>query len=335
MKHLRQVAVPEVSVLMACHNAYRWLPEAIDSVLTQTYRNYEFIIVDDGSTDETWNIIKDYSSRDNRIVAILKQYTGLAESLNVGIARANGKWIARLDADDLCESTRLEKQFDFVINHPETVLLGSGCAEIDSQSGVIKNNFYPSGHRTLVRHLERLQRFFAHSSAMFRREIALRVGCYNPFFRKSQDWDLWLRLAERGRIACLHNCLVRVRKHSEQVSNSESGMSQFTYGAIGATCHFLRTHGCLDPSVSKDEMVWREFTAWVDRRMTENAAYQINKARTNARSEYYSGENGLAGVLRFSTCLMRSGHASLLAREILFGSSLPCRLAREWMLVAK
>src|SRR2546430_2514522 len=105
---------PEVSVLMSCYNATRWLHEAIHSVLVQTHDKFELILVDDGSTDETWNIIQSYRDRDQRIVAISKKNTGLADSLNVGIARAKGAWIARLDADDLCEPTRLEEQLDFV-----------------------------------------------------------------------------------------------------------------------------------------------------------------------------------------------------------------------------
>ena len=140
MKRASHPRSPEVSVLMSCYNASRWLHEAIDSVLTQTFENFEFVLVDDGSTDDTWNIIQSYRDRDERIVPISKKNTGLPDSLNVGIAKARGAWIARLDADDVCEPTRLEEQVKFVSKHPEVVLLGTGCVEIDEQGGVKKKH---------------------------------------------------------------------------------------------------------------------------------------------------------------------------------------------------
>ena len=105
---------PEVTVLMSCYNASCWLHEAIASVLKQTFENFEFILVDDGSTDDTWDIIQAYRDRDQRIVAIKKSNTGLTDSLNVGIAHARGAWIARLDADDRCEAGRLAEQVRFI-----------------------------------------------------------------------------------------------------------------------------------------------------------------------------------------------------------------------------
>lgn len=323
---------PEVSVLMSCYNASRWLHEAIDSVLAQTFGNFEFILVDDGSTDESWNIIQGYRDRDARIVAISKKNTGLADSLNMGIAQARGVWIARLDADDLCEPIRIEEQIQFVQRHPEVVLLGTGFIEIDEQGRAIKTHRYPSRHSELVRHLERLKRFFPHSSALFRRKIVQDAGCYNPFFRKSQDLDLWFRIAERGRIACLGRCLVSVRKHTEQISNSTAGASQLVYGTAASACHFLRIHGHPDPSATGSEPTWQEFIARVDRCMINEGVFERRKVWAEARAEYFGTKNRLNRVLNFSNHLLRSGHAGLLAWERIFGSSLARRLARDWTL---
>ena len=322
---------PEVTVLMSCYNASRWLQLAINSVLSQTFENFEFVLVDDGSTDETWNIIQANRDRDQRIVAIRKENTGLSDSLNVGIASARGAWIARLDADDLCEPDRIAGQFGFVQNHPEIVLLGTGFIEIDEQGRDIKKHLYPSGHRELVRNLELLQRFFPHSSAFFRRGIAQDSGLYNTLFRKSQDWDLWLRLAGRGRVTCLNNCLVRVRKHSGQISNSSAEMPQLVYGTASSTCHFLRIYGCPDPSAVSDEVAWKGFLDWIKKRMVEEGVFDEQKAWIDARTEYFTMENRLIGAFLFGTRLLQSGHASDLARKKLFGSSLPERLAQEWM----
>jgi len=321
----------KVTVLMSCYNASRWLHEAIESVLCQTFGNFEFILVDDGSTDETWDIIRAYRYRDQRIVPIRKENTGLQDSLNMGIAHARGEWIARLDADDLCEPDRLAEQLRYIHYHPEIVLLGAGFVEIDAQGRSVKKQLYPSGHRELLCNLGRLQRFFPHSSAFFRRDIAQDVGLYNRLFRKSQDWDLWLRFAERGRIACVRNCLVRVRKHSEQISNSTAGTSQLVYGTAASTCHFLRIDGCPDPSADSDETAWKGFLEWIEGQMTEEGALEKRKVWADARDEYFATNNRMIGAFQFGTRLLHSGHAVALTWEKVFGSSLPKRLAREWI----
>ena len=322
---------PEVTVLTSCYNASRWLREAIDSILGQTFEDFEFILVDDGSTDDTWSIIQAYRDRDQRIVAIRKTNTGLTDSLNVGIANARGAWIARLDADDLCEADRLAEQFSFVRNHQEVVLLGTGDLEINEQGGVIKKQRYPSDHGTLVRHLRRVQRFFSHSTAFFRRDTALDACCYNPLFRKSQDWDFWMRFSERGRIACLKKCLVRVRKHPGQVTNSPAGSSQLVYGTAASICHFLRIGGYPDPSTGSDAVAWKGFLEWIERRIIGEGMFEKRKAWADARAEYFATENRLISAFCFGARLLQSGHTTSLAREKFFGSSLPERLAREWM----
>jgi hypothetical protein len=150
-------------------------------------------------------------------------------------------------------------------------------------------------------------------------------------FQKTQDRDLWLRFAERGRIACLDNCLVRVRKHPEQISSSAAGTLQLVYGAAASTCHFLRVHGYPDPSTGNDKKIWQELITWVDRRMKEEGVLGRRKAWAEARAEYFAMENRLAGAFRFGIRLLRSGHAGALAWEKRYGYSLPRRLAREWM----
>jgi len=97
------ISTPTITVLMSCYNAERWLDEAVRSVLNQTFDNFEFIIIDDGSVDGTLSLVRRYASTDSRIIVVAKQNTGLSDSLNVGVQMARGKWIARLDADDLCE----------------------------------------------------------------------------------------------------------------------------------------------------------------------------------------------------------------------------------------
>lgn len=331
MSRFYQIENPEVSVLMSCFNADRWLHEAIDSVLEQTFEAFEFILVDDGSTDETWKIIRSYADRDKRIVAISKKNTGPSDSRNVGIAQAKGEWIANLDSDDLCEPTRLEEQVNFMRNHPEVVLLGTGFVEIDEQGRAIKKHLYPSGHRTLVRHLERLQRFFPHSSAFYRVDIVKQVGGYNLRFYTAQDWRLWLELMLRGKIACLSKPLVRIRKHAGQISNKNSGRRQFCDARVAVVCYFLRKASCKDPSVDANIDEWLVFLNWVKNRIEELGAFERGKAWGDAKAEYFSAQNRLIGLFRFGIRLLQSGYASALVWEMCFGSSLPYRLAGEWV----
>jgi glycosyltransferase involved in cell wall biosynthesis len=322
---------PEITVLMSCYNANRWLHIAIDSVLCQTFENFEFILVDDGSTDGTWDTIQSYRNEDKRIVGIKKTNTGLQDSLNVGIAHAQGKWIARLDADDLCEPYRLAEQLRFVHTHPEVVLLGTGYVEIDEQGRVIKKHRFPSGHSELVSHLERLQRFFPQSSAFYRVDVVRKVGGYNLRIRRAEDTRLWLELALRGKIACLPSPLVWIRKHSSQISLDNNGRRQLCDGTAARVCYLLQKAGFKDPSVGSSEDEWIAFLNWVEHRIGESGIFERRKAWVDARAEFFNTGNRLASAIRFGTRLLKSGHANALAWEKFFGSSLPERLASEWM----
>jgi glycosyltransferase involved in cell wall biosynthesis len=321
----------EVSVLMSCYNAGRWLHEAIDSVIAQTFVDFEFILVDDGSSDETRSIIENYGDRDRRIVPIFKGNTGLADSLNVGIAQARGAWIARLDADDLCEPTRLEEQFHFVCTHPDVVLLGTGCFEMDNRGRVIKKHLYPSDHNSLVRNLERLRPFFPHSSAFYRADGVRQVGGYNPRFRRSQDCRLWLELTSHGRIACLPRPLVRIARHPDQISLDDDGRRQLCYGTAGTVCHLLRKAGHQDPSIDTREDEWIAFLDWIENQMEALGIFKRRESWNDVRADYCTAENRLNGILRFGTRLLQSGHIRSQAWDRLVGSSLPKQLAHEWM----
>lgn len=335
MNRSSRIRNPEVSVLMSCYNGSRWLQEAIDSVLTQTFGSFEFILVDDGSTDETWDIIERYRARDERIVAIAKKNTGLADSLNVGIMQARGTWIARLDQDDLCEPTRLEEQVYFMRNHPEIVLLGTGCIEIEEHGRTIKKHRYPSGNRKLVRFLERLQRFFPHSSAFYRVKDVRNVGGYNMRISRSEDRRLWLELALRGKMACLPKPLVRIRKHSSQMSLDDNGRRQLCDAIAATVCYFLKKAGNKDPSVDASAEEWIQFMKWIESRIDVSGYLSGSKAWVDARAAFFATGNRLSGVFRFTDRFLRSGHAGKLVWEKFFGSSLPQRLAREWIVLTR
>ncbi len=127
---------PDVSIIMAVFNGEEFIEDSIKSVLKQTFKNFEFIIVDDGSIDNSLKIIKSYQAIDSRIKIITQKNNGLAKSLNVGIKNSKGKYIARIDADDLCYECRLEKQYLFMENNHLVDLIGSSV-DVINENGVI------------------------------------------------------------------------------------------------------------------------------------------------------------------------------------------------------
>jgi glycosyltransferase involved in cell wall biosynthesis len=321
---------PMVSVVMSCYNAERWLEIAIRSVLEQNFGDFEFLIVDDGSTDRTAEIIRECAVRDARIIFVSKPNTGLSDSLNVGVSRARGTWVARLDADDVAEPGRLQGQITWLRDRPDVVLLGSGASEIDEQGHARMSHCYPRDHATLLRNLERGQRFFAHSSAMIRRDAFQKVGGYRLGFRKAQDADLWFRLGEYGTVACLDACLVRVRTHSDQLSYSEEGWSQLDEGIAAATSHFLRRRGYPDPIDAAGGPAFTEFMTWISHRVERASVPEKRRLWLEARAAYTTSQGGWRGLGRFGIRLFRSRHAVPLLWERYFGSSLAEDLAVEW-----
>ncbi|MDA8130461.1 MAG: glycosyltransferase family 2 protein [Elusimicrobia bacterium] len=321
---------PPISVLMSCYNGSRWLPEALDSVLGQTFANFEFIVVDDGSVDATPRILREYEGRDGRLRVLLKQNTGLADSLNAGLSLARGTWIARVDQDDICEPSRLERQLEFAASRSGLVLLGSGFSEIDERGSLIGVHSYPGSHRGLSRRLERLQGFFPHSSAFYLAAAARGVGGYNRRISRAEDWRLWLELSLKGELSCLREPLVRIRKHSGQMSWDASGSRQLFDAAAATACHFLRKAGLPDPSTAPDLSEWESFRAWVEERLLSEGFLDHRKAWWEVRAAYVAAGGGPVALARFSARVLASRYALQMLGNKLFGSNLPRRLAAEW-----
>lgn len=205
---------PEVTVLMSVYNGEQYLYEAIQSVLNQTFKNFEFLIIDDASNDSSAEIINCFN--DNRIRYLRNpENLGLTLSLNKGILLSNGKYIARMDADDICLPTRLEKQLMFMNEHPECGVLGTWF------------EYLPSGRiaKPPIVHEEIYARLFkenviAHSSAFIKRDILIdNQFFYNTDYKKAQDYELWSRLIEVTKFSNLPEILILYREHKNQISN--------------------------------------------------------------------------------------------------------------------
>jgi glycosyltransferase involved in cell wall biosynthesis len=199
-----------ISVVMSVYNGEKYLREAIDSVLQQSYRDFEFIIVNDGSTDNSAAIINSY--RDNRIKVVEQKNSGLAAALNVGINISRGKYIARMDADDICLPPRFERQLEFLERNPDHVLVGANAEVIDQDGILIYNSDYPCNWDEIKATLPFPLIF--HSSVMISRAALLNSGKYNEAVSKLNDFEdllLWNKLVQYGKLANLPDRLIQYR----------------------------------------------------------------------------------------------------------------------------
>jgi hypothetical protein len=208
---------PTVSVVMSVFNGEEFLSQTIDSILNQSFRDFEFVIVDDGSTDATSDILSRYALRDGRIRVLRDGRQGRTASLNFGISLANGKYVANIDADDLAMPGRLEEQVAFMERNPEVGLLGTAFELVTSTGKVVGTIRLPLQDAEIQSVILRSNPI-CHSSVILRKDIVLALGGYRNAFVPSEDYDLWLRMSERTKLANLHNVLLRYRVHGNQLS---------------------------------------------------------------------------------------------------------------------
>jgi glycosyltransferase involved in cell wall biosynthesis len=182
---------PLVSVIMPNYNNEKYLPEAIESILNQTYENFEFIIIDDCSNDGSWDLIKKYAKKDKRIRPFRNKINlGCTKSLNVGLKNANGIYIARMDSDDISITKRFEIQIDFLLNNKKVGVCGTNVILIDKTGKLISKRVYNKHpEKNIV-----IESPLAHPSVMFKKKLYDKYGGYNEKFDTVQDYEYWLRL---------------------------------------------------------------------------------------------------------------------------------------------
>lgn len=209
---------PLVSVIMPVYNAERYLRLAIESILAQSFIDFEMILIDDGSTDDSAAIIKAYQQKDKRIILLQHaQNTGIVSALNDGIGLAKGQFIARMDADDISQPERLKKQVEFLEQRPDVGVLGSWAEIIDENECRRGSVEIPTTHIQLT--WEMCFRCpIIHPSVMVRREILLSVGGYRTTHPHAEDYELWVRIAPLIKFANLPEYLLQLRKHTANIS---------------------------------------------------------------------------------------------------------------------
>lgn len=237
---------------MVVCNVDRFLGQAIESILGQTFQDFEFIIVDFGSTDSSKSIISSYTVSDSRVKFQEIPHCGLAEARNVASFLAQGKYIAVMDADDMSVPDRLAWETDFMEKHPEVGVLGGAVEWIDATGRALVIWENPVGNRDIQSALLRRCPLWQ-PTVLMRRDAFMSVGGYRPPFAPAEDYDLWLRIAEHFQIANLDRVVLEYRIHGQQVSMRRT--AQQTLGILAArVAASSRRSGISDPLDSVNEI---------------------------------------------------------------------------------
>jgi len=253
-----------ISVLLPVYNSESFVGDAIDSILNQSFVDFELVIVNDGSTDGSEQIIQSFS--DPRIVYLENhQNCGLVATLNTGLARASGVYIARMDADDISCKNRFEKQFAFLGEHPEIGIVGGAIQEITSSGRNTSIHSFPLSHDLIAWSLC-FRNPIAHPTVMIRKEILNSVGGYPKEYIIPEDYHLWSNLISTTRFANLPDTVLNYRQHKDSVSSRLKKQNQENRIAISqkVISNYLGTETPLNivrllwrkECESEDELTW-------------------------------------------------------------------------------
>jgi glycosyltransferase involved in cell wall biosynthesis len=215
---------PQLTVLMPAYNAAKYIGEAIASVLEQSFTDFELLVINDGSTDETAKIVSLFN--DSRIVLITQENKGVAAALNLGLTYARAPYIARFDADDICNKNRLKIQYDFITAYPQYSIVGSAADYIDAEGHYIFTH-HPEGH--LNEEIQQLKYSvcpFIHSSVMYKKEAIINNGGYNEHAYTYEDHFLWMNILKNEKACNLSQSLIKVRLNPESVTIDEKWHSR-------------------------------------------------------------------------------------------------------------
>lgn len=209
-----------ISVIMPVYNGELFLREAVDSILNQTYRDFEFIIVDDGSTDSTPQILAEYAAKDDRVKIINGGHVGISKAMNLGIEQATRPWIARMDADDVCLPERFEKQLAAAEKDPDVVVWGGYIHHINEKGKILsyskvgpatREDFWYHRNNGLVVQV-------MNPTALMKTEIVRKVGGYKEAFVAAHDVEIFDEMAEYGPILAVPEPLVLYRIHGSSIT---------------------------------------------------------------------------------------------------------------------
>lgn len=291
---------PLVSVVMVTCNAERFLAEAIESIVWQTFRDFEFIIVDFGSTDKSASIISTYAAKDGRISLHRIPNCSMPEARNTACFLARGRYIAIMDADDVADKDRLFREVDFMGTHPEVGVVGGAVEWIDSNGRSLAFNYVPT-EDSEIRAALAVGCPFWHATALIRTEAFALVGGYRSAFAVGEDYDLWSRIAENSQCANLKEVLLKYRIHSRQTSIRKLAQQSLCLLAIQVSAK-SRKNGLPDPVTEVTQITPEALTAWGVTRSVQRSAFAREYRRwirhMSWAGEYSAALNAALEILR-------------------------------------
>ena len=204
---------------MPAYNGEKYISESIMGILNQTFKYFEFIIVDDGSTDCTWTIINEFAKNDNRIILLKNERNlKLSKTLNKAINIARGEYIARIDCDDWSYPYRLEKQYEFMENNLEVGILGSSIEIINPEGKIIGKREYELNDPDIRKKIFKYSPF-CHSSVIIRKSVLNKSGLYDPYFNPAEDYELYFRIGRYSKFANLKDVLLKYKVVGKSMTN--------------------------------------------------------------------------------------------------------------------
>jgi len=261
--------IPAISVITPVYNNAPYMREALDSILDQTFGDFEYILINDGSTDNSLEIIEEYAQKDPRIRIASHGNKGYIAALNEGLDVARAEFIARMDADDVSLSDRFEKQIAYLRAHPECVVVGGRVLLIDSEGAPLREMCDETTHDEIdAAHLAGRGGTIVHPAMMARRSAIDSIGKYSDAYPWAEDLDFFLRLAEVGRVANLPGVILRYRQHLSSIGYSKSEVQQKSTIAVVRDTHLRRglpVPGGLDSksiAVSSVAQSYRKWAWW-------------------------------------------------------------------------
>ncbi len=251
-------AQPRVSVLMPVYNAERYVGQTIDSILSQTFTDFEFIAIDDGSTDDSLAVVQRYAARDARLRVVTRPNQGIVATLNESIELARGTYLARIDSDDASDPRRFALQVARLDAEPDLMCLGSNSIVTDPDGRPIGSYPVPLDHITIdAAHLAGASSIH-HPAVMMRADAVRRVGGYRQGFCPAEDLDLWIRLAEVGQVANLPEPLLIRRLTLDGLVATKEHLQQQTVQRILTDAWVRRSLPGQPPTIQRNAITLAE-----------------------------------------------------------------------------
>lgn len=232
---------PKISVVMPAYNCEGYIGSAIESILKQTFKDFEFIILDDGSSDNTLSVVKNYAKKDRRIKVFRnKKNLQIARTLNKAVKLAKADIVARMDSDDISYKTRLSRQYHFLMEHPDIAIVGSNMSIMDDEGKIVSKREYPTESHRLKKISFRYSPF-AHPSVVFRKKVFLEFGGYDHRMVPCEDIDLWFKIGSKYEFANIPKTLLKYRLVIS--SNSHKSLKKLELLGFKIKINAIRNYG--------------------------------------------------------------------------------------------